>query len=49
MAKSRTAEIKKLIDENKAVIGTDRSISMLKLGEISRVYLSSNVPDKVKA
>lgn len=53
MAKKTTAdpridEIKKSIEEKKAVIGRDMTIKRLKRGEISKVYLSSNCADNVK-
>ncbi|NQU98619.1 ribosomal L7Ae/L30e/S12e/Gadd45 family protein [Candidatus Woesearchaeota archaeon] len=36
------AEIKKLLGNEKLVIGTDRVLKNLKLGKIEKVFLSSN-------
>jgi large subunit ribosomal protein L30e len=42
------SEIKKILKEEKVVLGTKRTIENLKLGKIKRVYLSSNAPESVK-
>ena len=41
-------EIKKIIKEEKAVIGTKEVIKNLKLGKVEKVYLTSNCPAGVK-
>ena len=41
-------EIRKIIKEGKAIIGTSEVIKGLKLGKVSKVYLSSNCPLRVK-
>jgi len=41
------AEIKKLLKDKKLIIGTERTIKNLKLGRISKVYVSSNCPENV--
>lgn len=41
-------EIKKALKEGKAIIGTSRTIKNLKLGKVSKVFLTSNCPDDVK-
>lgn len=41
------AEIKKLVESKKAVIGTERAIKSLKLGKVEKVFLSSNCPKDV--
>jgi len=52
MAKKKTsdvlAEIKKLIENKKAIVGTKRTIKNLKLGKLSRVYITVNCPENVK-
>lgn len=42
------SELKKLIKEEKIILGTDRTIKLLKQGSADRVFLSSNCPDDVK-
>ena len=53
MAKKETNEeiklLKNKVQENKAVIGTDRVIKELREKKLSKVFLSSNCPDKVKS
>ncbi len=46
---SNIDEIKKALKEDKAVVGTDRVIKNLKLGNVSKVFLTSNVPEEVKS
>ena len=41
-------EIRKLLESNKIVIGTDEVMKLLKLGKISKVFITSNCPDSVK-
>ena len=41
-------DIKKGIKEGKLIIGTSRTMKALKLGKISKVFLTSNCPDDVK-
>lgn len=42
------AEIKKLLKAKNIIIGTERTLKGLKLGKISKVYLSANCSEKVK-
>ena len=44
----KVLEIKKLIKTDKAVIGTARTIKLLKLGKIEKVYVTVNCPKDVK-
>ena len=39
-------EIKKAIQKNKIIIGKERTIKAIKKGEIEKVILSANYPDK---
>ena len=41
-------EIRKIIKDEKAVVGTKEVIKNLKLGKLKKVYLSSNCPSDVK-
>jgi len=41
-------EIRKLLESDKLLIGTDRSLKALKLGKLEKIYISSNCPDDVK-
>lgn len=41
-------EIKKIVNTDKAVIGTNETMKALKKGRISKVFLTSNCPDEVK-
>lgn len=41
-------EIRKLLKEKKLIIGTNEVIKGLKLGRLSRIYLSKNVPSEVE-
>ncbi len=41
-------DIKKGIKEGKLIIGTSRTMKALKLGKVSKVFLTSNCPDSVK-
>jgi len=40
-------EIRKLLESDKLLIGTDRSIKALKMGKLEKIYISSNCPDDV--
>ena len=42
------SEIRKMIKEGKAAIGTNEVMKKLKLGKISKVYVTRNCPSKVK-
>ena len=41
-------DIKKIIKEEKAIVGTKEVIKNLKLGKIAKVYVTSNCPAEVK-
>jgi large subunit ribosomal protein L30e len=41
-------EIKKNLDNDNLIIGYDKTLKNLKLGKISKVYLSVNCPDEIK-
>ncbi len=45
---AQIAEIQKLLKEKKIVIGTKLTLKNLKLGKISKVFLSANCSDKTK-
>jgi len=40
-------DIKKALDQGKAIIGTNRVMKYLKLGKLKSVYISSNAPEDV--
>ncbi|MBR9690732.1 hypothetical protein GOV08_03530 [Candidatus Woesearchaeota archaeon] len=42
-------EIRKLVEENKAVIGTEKTIKELRTGRISKVFIAQNTNEEVKA
>jgi len=42
-------DIKKLLKENKLVMGTDETVKGLKLGKIATVYMTANCPENLKA
>lgn len=42
-------EIKKLTGQSRFIIGTKRSIDLLKLGKLEKIFMSSNCPDSVKS
>lgn len=44
----KLAEIKKLLEEDKIIIGTNATTKQLKLGRIAKIYLSKNTPKEVK-
>lgn len=41
-------EIKKILKSEKVVIGTDRTLKLLKNSNVESVFLSSNCPENVK-
>jgi large subunit ribosomal protein L30e len=41
-------EIKKVLEERKYVIGAERGLKNLKLGNVEKVYLASNCKEDVK-
>jgi large subunit ribosomal protein L30e len=41
-------ELRKLLETGKVVIGTDLVMKQMKLGKISKVFLTVNCPDEVK-
>ncbi len=43
------AEIKKLLEQDKLVIGADETIKGLRAGKVKRVFLSSNASPETKA
>lgn len=43
------AEIKKLFEQDKLVIGTDETLKGIRAGKIKRVFLSSNASPETKA
>ncbi len=42
------SEIKKALKQGKVIIGTEKTIKNLKLGKVSKVFLTSNCPEEVK-
>jgi len=40
-------EIKNAIKKNKLIIGTEKTLKSLKLGKLSKVFLSKNCPDQI--
>ena len=42
-------EITKLLKSKSLVIGTSRTLKYLKTGKLSRVFISSNCPQKIRA
>jgi len=41
-------ELKKLAETKKLVIGTDRVLKLVRQGKLSRVFVSSNCPQKTR-
>lgn len=41
-------ELKRLIKTDKAVLGTQRTLKLLKAGNAAQIFLSSNCPEHVK-
>jgi len=48
MVKEELDEIKKLLKTKKLIIGTERTIKGLKLGNMTKIFLSSNCPETVE-
>ena len=42
------ATLKKVIEGDQVIIGTQRTIKALKKGEVKQVYISANTPKEVK-
>ena len=42
------SEIKKNLDTKNIVIGTDRTIKLLKQGKLEKIFVTTNCPKKVK-
>lgn len=42
-------EMRKLLAEKRLVIGTERTVKLVKQGKLAKVYLSSNCPPALKA
>lgn len=42
------SELKKLLKADKIVLGTERTLKLLKLGNATLVFISSNCPEDVK-
>ncbi|TAL56034.1 MAG: hypothetical protein EPN86_02895, partial [Nanoarchaeota archaeon] len=40
-------EIKKELKTDKLIIGVNETISLLRQGQLSRVFVSSNCPDRI--
>ena len=54
MARKKTedkeiAEIKSIAKSEKIIIGTEKTLKSLKRGEIEKIFVSSNCPEKVKS
>lgn len=41
-------EIKNKISEGKVILGLNRTIKMLKLGKVEKVFVASNTPEHIK-
>lgn len=48
MKQLTSTQIKKIVKEDKVVIGSERTLKNLKLGKISKVLISSNCPARVE-
>jgi len=42
-------EIKKLLKNNKLVLGTERTMKELKQRNLSKIFISKNIPKKIRA
>lgn len=42
-------EMRKLLVEKRLVLGTERTIKLVRQGKLAKVYLSSNCPPRLKA
>ena len=43
------SELKKIVGTEKLVLGSDRTLKLLKKGKIDRVFIASNAPENVRA
>ncbi len=41
-------EIKKLQEQKKAILGTDRTVKLLRVGKVKKIFLASNAPRELK-
>lgn len=41
-------EIKKILDSDKLIIGKERTIKLLKKGELQKIYLANNLDEETK-
>ena len=41
-------EIRTILEKNKAVLGTERTMKKLKSGEIKKIFTASNCPENIK-
>ncbi len=41
-------ELRRLVKEKKAIVGTNRTLKLLKLGKIAKVVLAKNVPEDIR-
>lgn len=44
----KVKELRDFIKQEKVVIGTDKTLKMLKTNQLSKVFLSSNCPNDIK-
>lgn len=42
-------ELRKLINDKKAVLGTERVVKLLSAGKLSKVFITKNCPKEVRA
>lgn len=42
------AEIKKYLETNRLIFGTERSLHEMKLGNVEKIYISKNCPQPVR-
>jgi large subunit ribosomal protein L30e len=45
---TQVVELKKLLKTNKVILGTDKTLKILRLGNAEKVFLSSNCPETVE-
>lgn len=43
------AEIKKLLDEKKLIVGSDRTLKNLRAGKTGKIFICNNPPETTKA
>lgn len=48
MVQANVEELRKLLDENKLFVGTDRTLKALREGKLEKVFVSSNAPADVR-